>query len=69
LNTLGFQSTFDVIEHPLHALSEALKEARYLVPLTNSGAPVVSALFDPYRSSVISSDNLLFGVFDIRERE
>jgi hypothetical protein len=32
LNTLGFQPTFDLVENPLHALSEVLKEARYLVP-------------------------------------
>jgi hypothetical protein len=41
LNTLGFQPTLDVSENPLHALREALKEARYLVPLTNGGALVV----------------------------
>jgi hypothetical protein len=69
LNTSGFQSTFDVIENPLHALSEALKDARYLVPLTNGGDPIVPALFDPYRSSVVASDNLQFGFVDIRERE
>jgi hypothetical protein len=62
LNTLGFQPTFDVIENPLHALSEAIKEARYLIPLTNGGAPVVPALFDPYRSSVVAPDHLLFGL-------
>jgi hypothetical protein len=32
LNTLGSQPTFDIIENLLHALREALKEARYLVP-------------------------------------
>jgi hypothetical protein len=32
LNTLGFQLTFDLIDNLLHALSEVLKEARYLVP-------------------------------------
>jgi hypothetical protein len=69
LNTSGFQSTFDVIENPLHALSEALKDARYLVLLTNGGDPIVPALFDPFRSSVVASDNLLFGFVDIRERE
>jgi hypothetical protein len=56
LNTLGFQPTFDVTENSLHVLSEALKEARYLVPLTNGGAPAVQALFDPYRSSVVAPD-------------
>jgi hypothetical protein len=34
----------------------------YLVPLTNGGAPVVPALFDPYRSSVVATDHLLFGL-------
>jgi hypothetical protein len=60
LNTLEFQPTFDVIENLLHALREALKEARYLVPLTNGGASVVPALFDPYRPSVFAPDHLLF---------
>jgi hypothetical protein len=62
LNTLGLQPTFDLFDNPLHALSEALKEARYLVPLTNSGAPKIPALFDPYRSSVVAPDHLLFGL-------
>jgi hypothetical protein len=62
LNTLGFQPNLDVIENPLHALSEAPKEARYLVPLTNGGAPVVRALFNPYRSSVVAPYHLLFGL-------
>jgi hypothetical protein len=60
LNTLRFQLTSDLIENPLHASSEALKEARYLMPLMNDGAPVVPALFDPYRSSVFAPDHLLF---------
>ena len=54
LNTLGFKATFDLIDNPLHALSEAPKESSYLLPLTNSGVPVVPALFDPYISSVIA---------------
>ena len=62
LNTLGFQTTFDVIDNPLHGLSKALKAARYLVPLTNCGAPVVPGIFDPYRSSVVAPDHLLFGL-------
>jgi hypothetical protein len=62
LNTLGFQPTFDVIENLLHALSEALKEARYLVPLSNGGDPVVPALFDPYIYSVAAPDHQLFGL-------
>jgi hypothetical protein len=62
LNTLGYHPTFNAIENPLHALSEALKEARYLVQLTNGGAPVVPALFNPYRSSVVAPDHLLFGL-------
>jgi hypothetical protein len=62
LNTLGFQPTFDVIENPLHALSKALNYSSYFVPLTNGGAPVVPALFDPYRSSVVAPDHLLFGL-------
>jgi hypothetical protein len=61
LTTLGFQPTLNAIVNPLHALSESLKEARYLVSLTNGGAPV-SALFDPYRSSVVAPDHLLFGL-------
>jgi hypothetical protein len=62
LNTLGFQPTFDLFENPLHALSDALKEARYIVPLTNGGAPVFPALLDPYRHSVVDPDHLLFGL-------
>jgi hypothetical protein len=62
LNTLGFQPTFDVIENPFHALSKALNESSYFVPLTNGGAPVVPALFDRYRSSVVASNHLLFGL-------
>jgi hypothetical protein len=62
LNTLGFQPTFNAIENQLHALSEALKEARYLVPLTKGGAPIVPALFDPCRSSVVAPGHLLFGL-------
>ena len=62
LNTLGFQTTFDVIDNPLHGLSKALKAVRYLVPLTNCGAPVVPCIFDPYRSSFVAPDHLLFGL-------
>jgi hypothetical protein len=36
--------------------------ARMHVPLTEGGLPVVPAVFDPYRSSMIAPDHLLFGL-------
>jgi hypothetical protein len=62
LTSLGFQPTFNAADYPLHALSDALCAARMHVPLTEGGLPVVPAVFDPYRSSMVAPDHLLFGL-------
>jgi len=59
---LGFKPTFNVSDCPLHALSDALSQARGRVPLTDQNIPVISASLDPYRSSLVAPDHLLFGL-------
>jgi hypothetical protein len=62
LAVLGFKKTFNVDDYPLHALSSALSAARDQVPFTDHNEPVVPAIFDPYRSSLVAPDHLLFGL-------
>mgnify|MGYP003438799006 FL=1 len=62
LLALGFKKTFNIADFPLHTLSSALSSARGQVPFTDQNEPVVPALFDPYRSSMVAPDHLLFGL-------
>jgi hypothetical protein len=62
LAALGFKKAFNIADYPLHALSSALSEARGQVPVTDQNEPVVPAVFDPYRSSLVAPDHLLFGL-------
>jgi hypothetical protein len=62
LQLLGLKQFMDESHCPLHALSNALDDCRSKVPLTDSGVPVVPAVFDPYRSSMVAPDHLLVGL-------
>jgi hypothetical protein len=62
LLALGFKKTFNIADFPLHTLSSALSSARGQVPFTDQNEPVVPGLFDPYRSSLVAPDRLLFGL-------
>jgi hypothetical protein len=62
LAALGFKQTFNIADFPLHKLSSALSSARGQVPVTYQNEPVVPAVFDPYRSSLVAPDHLLFGL-------
>jgi hypothetical protein len=62
LAALGFKKTFNIADFPLHTLSSALSSARGQVPVNDQNEPVVPAIFDPYRSSMVAPDHLLFGL-------
>jgi hypothetical protein len=62
LTAHGFQPAFDIADYPLHALSNAISAARGQVPLTELNVPVVPAMFNPYMSSMVAPDHLLFGL-------
>jgi hypothetical protein len=62
LSELGFKPDFDTTNYPLHFLSQKLRVCRNRIPLTDGGARVVPGMFEPYRSSVIAPDHLLFGL-------
>ena len=64
LKRLGLRS-YDSLQPPLgalHHLSMELEKARPQVPWTSQGDPVVSCWFDPYLSSFVAPDHVLFGV-------
>jgi hypothetical protein len=65
-NTQGYLHSglniFNIADFPLHTLSSALSSARGQVTFTDQNEQVVPALFDPYRSSLVVHDHLLFGL-------
>lgn len=62
LQLLGLKQSVNETNCPLHVLSSALAKCRPEVPLTDCGVPVVPAVFDPYRSSMVAPDHLLAGL-------
>jgi hypothetical protein len=62
LSELGFKPDFDITNYPLHFLSQQLRVCRNRIPLTDGGARVVPGIFEPYRSSLVAPDHLLFGL-------
>ena len=63
-NLLGMYSTARVSNEscPLLKLHSELQKVRSDIQKANHGGPVVSGLFDPYRSNVIAPDHLLSGL-------
>jgi hypothetical protein len=62
LSELGFKPDFDITNYPLHFLSQQLRVCRNRITLRHGWARVVPGIFEPYLSSLIAPDHLLFGL-------
>ena len=60
INVLGMKPAENAKtqEHPLAMLREHLLPVRPSIPRTTDNIPVITGLFDPFRSSIIAPDHL-----------